>query len=51
MVTTELQQATARSKTKQSEWKIQEAVQKAAKEWVDEANNNNVASMPHENNE
>ena len=30
------------------EWDIQEEVQKAAKEWVEEDNNNNVARMLQE---
>mgnify|MGYP000559523662 CR=1 FL=1 len=51
MVTVEVQQVTTWSKTKQSDWEIQEAVRKVAKEWVDEANNNNVSSMLQENTE
>ena len=38
MVTAEVQQVTTQSKTKQSEWEINEAVWKVAKEWVDEVN-------------
>ena len=45
MVTTKIQQVTSRSKTKQSEWEIQEAMCKTAKEWVEESNNNNNVSM------
>ena len=51
MVTAEVQQVTMWTKDKQFESEIQEAVRKAAKEWVDEANNNNVARMFRENNE
>ena len=36
-----LQQVTTRSKGKQLEWEVQEAVRKMAKEWVEEANNSN----------
>ena len=43
-----MQQVTACSKAKQSEWDIQEEVRKVAKEWVEEANNNNVARMLQE---
>ena len=49
MVTVEVQQVTTRSKAKQSEWDIQAEVRKASKEWVEEANNNNVARMLQEN--
>ena len=49
MITVEVQPVTTRSKAKQSEWDIQEEVRKAAKEWVEEANNNNVARMLQEN--
>ena len=45
MVMSELQQVTTRSKRKQSEWEVQELVRKAAKEWVEEANKNNVSRM------
>ena len=45
MVSPAIQQVTTRSKTKQSEWEVQEAVRKAAKEWVEEANKNNAARM------
>jgi hypothetical protein len=45
MVIPEIQQVTTRSKSKQSEWEIQEAVRKAAKEWVEEANQNNENRM------
>ena len=51
MVTTKVQQVTVRSKAKRFEWEIQEAVQKVAKEWVDEANNNNVTRMLRGSNE
>ena len=51
MVTGEVQQVTTQSKAKQSEWDIQEEVRKATKEWVEEANNNNVARMLQENTE
>ena len=51
MVTVEVQQVTTWSKTKQSDWEIQEAVRKVAKEWVDEANNNNVTRMLQKNTE
>ena len=37
MVVLEIQQVTTRSKGKQSEWEVQEAVRKGAKEWVEEA--------------
>ena len=50
MITTEVQQVTTRNKAKQSEWDIQEVVWKAAKEWVEEANNNNVTRMLQESN-
>ena len=49
MVIPEIQQVTTRSKSKQSEWEIQEAVRKAAKEWVEEANQNNVNRMLQDN--
>ena len=39
------------SKTKQFEWKVQDTVQKVAKEWVGEVNNNNVTRMLQENTE
>ena len=42
MVIAEVQQVTTRSKAKQFEWDIYEVVCKAAKEWIEEANNNNV---------
>ena len=45
MVTTYVQQVTTRSKAKQSEWDIQEEVRKVGKEWVEEANSNNVSRM------
>ena len=41
MVIPEIQQITTRSKSKKLEWEIQEAVWKAAKEWMEEANQNN----------
>ena len=50
MVIPEVQQVTTRSKSKQSEWEIQEEVRKAAKEWVDEANQSNVNRMLQDNN-
>ena len=49
MVMPEIQQVTTRSKSKQSEWEIQEAVRKATKEWVEEANQNNVTRMLQDN--
>ena len=49
MVTTEVQEVITRSKAKRSEWDTQDEVRKAAKEWVEEANNNNVAQMMQEN--
>ena len=48
MVSPAIQQVTTRSKTKQSEWEVQEDVRKAAKEWVEQANKNNVARMMQE---
>ena len=48
MVSPVIQQVTSRSKTKQLEWEVQEVVRKAAKEWVEEANKNNVACMIQE---
>ena len=48
MVSPAIQQVTTRSKTKQSEWEVQEAVRKAAKEWVEEANKNNASRMLQE---
>ena len=48
MVSPEIQQVTTRSKTKQSKWEIQEAVRKAAKKWVEEANKNNASRMLQE---
>ena len=48
MVSPTIQQVTTRSKTKQSEWEVQEAVWKAAKEWVEEANKNNASRMLQE---
>ena len=50
MVTAEVQQVTTHSKAKQSEWDVQEAVRKVGKEWVEEANNNNVTRMLQESN-
>ena len=49
MVVPEIQQVTTRSKGKQSEWEVQEVVWKEAKEWVEEANNNNVARILQDN--
>ena len=49
MVVPEIQQVTTRTKVKQSEWEVQEAVWKATKEWVKEANNNNVARILQDN--
>ena len=43
MVIPEFQQVTTRYKAKQSECEIQEVVWKVAKEWVEEANKNNVS--------
>ena len=48
MVTAEVRQVMTRGKTKQLEWETQEAIQKAAKEWVEKANNNNVDRMLQE---
>ena len=48
MVSPAIQQVTTRNKTKQSEWEVQEAVWKAAKEWVEEANKNNASRMLQE---
>ena len=48
MVIVEVQQVTTRSMAKQSEWDIQEEIRKAVNEWVEEANNNNVARMLQE---
>ena len=45
MVVPEVQQVTTHNKAKKSEWEVQEVERKAAKEWVEEANNNNVAQM------
>ena len=49
MVMPEIQQVTTRSKSKQSEWEIHEAIRKATKEWVEEANKNNVSRMLQNN--
>ena len=49
MVMPEIQQVTTRSKGKQSEWEVQEVVRKPAKEWVEEANQNNVNRMKQDN--
>ena len=49
MVVPEIQQVTTRSKGKQSEWEVQEAICKPTKEWVKEANSNNVMRMMQEN--
>ena len=49
MITPKIQQVTTRSKSKQSEWEIQEVVRKAFKEWVEEANKNNVSRMLQDN--
>ena len=49
IVIPEIQQVTTRSKSKQSEWEIQEAIRKAAKEWVKETNQSNVNQMMHDN--
>ena len=51
MVTTKIQQVTSRSKTKQSEWEIQEALRKAAKKWVNESYYTDVARMLQDNKE
>ena len=48
MVMAEVQQVTTWSKAKQTEWDIQE-VWKTVKEWVEEADNNNIAQMLQEN--
>ena len=48
MVSPVIHQVTTRSKTKQSEWEVQEVVRKAAKESVEEANKNNAAHMIQE---
>ena len=48
MVLPEIQQLTTRSKTKQSEWEIQEAVRKLTKECIEEANKNNASRMLQE---
>ena len=48
MVSPTIQQVTTRSKTKQSEWEVQEAIRKAVKEWVEEANKNNASRMIQE---
>ena len=45
MVAPEIQQVTTRNKGKQSEWEVQDVVRKAAKEWVEEANKNNISRM------
>ena len=49
MVMPKIQQVTTRSKSKQLEWGMQEAVRRAAKEWVEEANKNNVSRMLQDN--
>ena len=49
MVALEIQQVTTRNKGKQSEWEVQDVVRKAAKEWVEEANKNNVSRMLQDN--
>ena len=51
MVTVEVQKVTTRSKTKQSEWETQEAIQKVPKEWVEEANKNNADRILQKNKE
>ena len=49
MIVPEIQQVTTWSKGKQSEWEAQEGVQKAVKEWMEEANKNNVSQMMQDN--
>ena len=49
MVIPKIQHVTTRSKGKQSEWEVQDVVRKAAKEWVEEANKNNVSGMLQDN--
>ena len=45
MVVPEVQQVTTRSKGKQLEWEVQEAVRKMAKEWVEDDNSNGARMM------
>ena len=49
MLIPEIQQITTRRKSKKSEWEIHEAFWKAAKEWMEEANQNNVSRMLQDN--
>ena len=42
MVTAKHKSVTTHNRAKNSEWEVQEAIQKAATEWVEKANNNNV---------
>ena len=49
MVVLEIKQAITRSKGKQSEWEVQEVVQKSTKEWVEEANKTNISRTSQDN--
>ena len=42
---TDVQQLTTRSKAKTTEWEAQEAIWKQATEWVQQANEQNVANL------
>ena len=42
---TDVQQVTTRSKAKTTEWETQEAIRKHATEWVQKANERNVADL------
>ena len=41
----DVQEATTQSKTQTTQWKIQDEVRQAAKEWIDKANKTNVDRM------
>ena len=49
IITLEVQQVTTWSKAKTAEWEEQDEIRKAAKEWVEEANSNNVSRTLREN--
>ena len=42
---TEVQQVTTRSKGKAAEWEAQEAIRKQAAQWIQKANEQNVAEI------
>ena len=45
IITAEVQQVTAHSKAQRMQWKVQDEVWQATKDWIEKANNANVDSM------